>query len=122
MASESVTVKFYTKERKAEIMKALRSGMDKAVLIVENQAKLNVTQSPPKHPQVDTGRLRASITSQVVQTGDNIEGQIGTQVFYGAYLEHGTSRMQAYPWLFPAVESSKAKIIDALKGHTFEVK
>lgn len=117
-----VTIRSYTKERQAGILKQLRDGMNKAVLIVENQAKLNVRQEPPKHPRVQFGRLISSITSKVEEAGSQIEGQIGTNVYYGKYLEFGTSRHPAYPWLYPAVESSKDKIVEALKGHEFEVK
>ena len=112
-----VTIRSYRKERQAEIISNLQKGLEKVGLIVERQAKINVTQSPPKHPRVQTGRLRASITHNV----NPGEVEIGTNVVYGKYLEFGTSRMPPYPWLFPAVESEKLEIIEALKGHTFEV-
>ena len=40
---------------------------------------------------------------------------IGTNVYYGKYLEFGTSKMPPYPWLFPAVESNRQNIINLLK-------
>ena len=117
MASSSVTIKSYRKEREKEIIDDLQKGLKKAGLIVERQAKINVTQSPPSHPQVQTGRLRSSITHEV---GDS-EVIIGTNVVYGKYLEHGTSQMPPYPWLFPAVELKKPEIIEALKGHEVSI-
>ncbi len=113
----SVTIKSYRKEREKEILEGLQKGLEKVGLIVERQAKINVSQSPPSHPQVQTGRLRSSITHEV---GEG-EVVIGTNVVYGKYLEFGTSKMPNYPWLFPAVELKKPEIIEALKGHTFEV-
>lgn len=48
---------------------------------------------------VDTGRLRNSIT----HTADKKTAYIGTNVEYGPYVELGTSRQKAQPYLKPAV-------------------
>lgn len=48
---------------------------------------------------VDTGRLRNSIT----HTRDKRTAYIGTNVEYGPYVELGTSRQKAQPYLKPAV-------------------
>lgn len=50
---------------------------------------------------VDTGRLRNSITHQVDTGGDAV--YIGTNVEYGPYVELGTYRQAAQPFLKPAV-------------------
>ena len=50
---------------------------------------------------VDTGRLRNSITHTVDVTGH--KAIIGTNVEYAAYVEMGTSRTKAQPYLQPAV-------------------
>ena len=113
----SVIIKSYRKERQAEILDGLQKGLEKVGLIVERQAKINVTQSPPSHPQVDTGNLRSNIIHEV---GDG-EVLIGTNVIYGKYLEYGTSRMPPYPWLYPAIEAKRQEIIETLKGHEFTI-
>ncbi len=113
----SVTIKSYRKEREKEILDGLQKGLEKVGLIVERQAKINVSQSSPSHPQVQTGRLRSSITHEV---GEG-EVVIGSNVIYSKMLEFGTSKMPPYPFLFPAVESSKPQIIEALKGHEFVI-
>lgn len=110
----SVTIKSYHKEREAEINNRLQKGLERAGAIVERQAKINVSQTTG-HPQVQTGRLRASII-HVVNPG---QVEIGTNVYYGKYLEFGTSKMPPYPWLFPAVESKRGEIKEALKGREF---
>jgi hypothetical protein len=107
-----VTIRTYRKEREKEILDGLQKGLEKVGLIVERQAKINVSQSTG-HPKVQTGRLRASIAHNV----NPGEVEIGTNVVYGKYLEFGTSKMPNYPWLFPAVELKKSQIIEALKGH-----
>ena len=89
--------------------------MERVGAIVERQAKKNVSKSGGKHPQVQTGRLRSSITHNV-SGGDEIKTEIGTNIIYGKYLEFGTSKHSPYPWLFPAVEMKRKEIIEALKG------
>lgn len=51
---------------------------------------------------VDTGRLRDSI-SHSVDDGNNAV-HIGTNVEYAAYVELGTSRQKAQPYLRPAAQ------------------
>lgn len=52
---------------------------------------------------VDTGRLRNSIT----HTRDDSSAYIGTNVEYAAYVELGTSKSRAHPYLQPAVQDHK---------------
>jgi len=117
----SVTLKLYAKERKQELLGSIKKGMERATLIVENEAKRNVSQTGGRHPQVQTGELWSSISSRVASKGNDITGEVGTNVEYGKHLEFGTIRMPAYSWLFPAVESKKDEIKEALKGHRFIV-
>ncbi len=111
----SVTIKSYRKEREAEIISGLQSAMEKVGALVERDAKINVSKSPPEHPQVQTGRLRSSIIHQVTNDSNAITAEIGSNVNYSKYLEFGTVNHSPYPWLFPAVEQNRDKIIDLLK-------
>ena len=105
----------HKKQRLYEIERKLEDGMIRACAIVERQAKINVSKSPPDHPQVQTGRLWSSITHRVTKEGGEVVGVVGTNVEYGPTLEFGTSWHPPYPWLFPAVESRKDDILRALK-------
>jgi HK97 gp10 family phage protein len=104
---------WYGEERQKEIKSKLERNMQKAVLIVERDAKINASGRPG--PKVDTGRLRASITTEVEKTNNDIVGRVGTNVVYSKFLEHGTSRMPPYPFLFPALEVNKEHIKELLK-------
>lgn len=88
----------------AQIEKALKS----VALTAEKYAK----QDCP----VDTGRLRSSITHET----DKNTACIGTNVEYAPYVEMGTSRMRAQPFLEPAMEQHlseyKEMIETILKG------
>jgi HK97 gp10 family phage protein len=56
---------------------------------------------------VDTGRLRASITHEVSVRGRDVTGRVGTNVEYARYVEFGTRRMRARPYLRPALGDVK---------------
>lgn len=76
----------------------LRTERDLVVLglRVQNGAR---TRCP-----VDTGRLRSSIASSGLQRdsrGAYVE--VGTVVFYAGFVEFGTRRMAAQPYLRPAL-------------------
>lgn len=62
--------------------------------------------SPRAYPATDTGRLASSVR-MILPTAASIVGQVGTAVKYGAWLEFGTSRMAARPWLLPSFERAK---------------
>ena len=59
-------------------------------LKVETRAKQNLNggQSGPK--RVDTGRLRASIITQVINEGGRQYVTVGTNVFYAIFVHRGT--------------------------------
>ena len=77
---------------------AKKKALTEAALIVEGQA---VSLAP-----VDTGNLKNSITHQVKED----EARIGTNTDYGPYLEFGTRKMPAQPYLRPAFDKSKNNI------------
>jgi len=54
---------------------------------------------------VDTGRLRASITHEIGADSQGLVATVGTNVVYAPFLEYGTSRMSARPFLRPALGS-----------------
>lgn len=116
-------------------VREMTSAMQDACNIVESAAK----DKAPK----DTGALRRSITSKVEVTGNSIEGIVFTPLEYAPYVEYGTGLYAengngrktgwAYedektgeiiwtrgqhpqPYLRPALEENKDKIINMIKG------
>lgn len=59
---------------------------------------------------VDTGRLRSSIDHQLGSDGASLFVRVGTDVEYAAYVELGTRRMSAQPYLTPALYAGIAKV------------
>ena len=64
---------------------------------------------------VRTGRLRASILSEITeQTPDHVEIEVGPTVDYADDVEFGTSRSRAKPYLRPAVDETTQAVTDAI--------
>ena len=66
---------------------------------------VRVSTSAKRLAPVDTGRLRSSITFELGKDGGDIVARVGTNVHYAPYLEFGTRRMTARPFLRPALDS-----------------
>jgi HK97 gp10 family phage protein len=85
--------------------KTVQREVLRATLAVQRRAK----QLCP----VDTGRLRNSIAVELEEGGMN--GAVGTNVKYAPFVEFGTSRTPAQPYLLPAFEEERAVFIERLK-------
>ena len=70
--------------------------------------------APGQFPMSDTGRLANSVEFNLPAAG-RLMGEVGTNVIYGRYLEFGTSRMAARPWLLPSFERAKVGVEARLK-------
>ncbi|UVX70644.1 MAG: putative tail-component [Bacteriophage sp.] len=77
-------------------------GMQDACLLVEESA----VQKVP----VDTGYLKGTITNKVVKNGSNIEGYVYSTAEYAPYVELGTYKMNAKPFLYPALTQNQSII------------
>lgn len=97
-----------------EFLNALPEQIEQALIAIGLTAESYAKQECP----VDTGRLRNSITNAV--RADEKAVYIGSNVEYAAFVELGTSRMKARPYLKPAAteHSAEYKAItkQALKG------
>lgn len=75
-------------------------------LLAEGHAKRELSKpkphrsKPTPRPNVDTGRLRNSVTHQIFPEQGCVV--VGTNVEYAPDVEFGTSRSPAYPFLQPA--------------------
>lgn len=97
----------------AQFKQAMEQNIPRALEAVGLQAEGYAKLLCP----VDTGNLRNSITHQ--QEGNDTEA-IGTAVLYGKYVEMGTQRTKAQPFIKPAAADHtseyKAIIEQYLKG------
>lgn len=84
----------------------LFAGSDSAVGKFVAKKVVQVNRGAKRLAPVDTGRLRSSITYEIGQEGTVIVGRVGTNVHYAPYLELGTRRMRARPFLRPALAAA----------------
>lgn len=66
---------------------------------VANQAQINASGRPG--PNVDTGRLRASISWRLGEDSEGLYADIGTAVEYAGFVE------ELYPYLLPALDAAQ---------------
>lgn len=88
-------------------------GIDSAIGAALEEIGLLAENYAAKKCPVDTGNLRGSITYGV-DAGDNAV-YIGTNVEYAPYVELGTSRQKAQPFLRPAASEHGAQYRQVLK-------
>lgn len=102
----NVTVKQDNTEPAVDgIDSAIGRALEEIGLLAENYAA--------KKCPVDTGNLRGSITYEVDAAGNAV--YIGTNVEYAPYVELGTSRQKAQPFLRPAASEHGEQYRKVLK-------
>lgn len=107
----SLTVKLI--DNSEAVLNALDSQIEAGLTAVGMTAESHAKDLAP----VDTGRLRNSLTHQVEMSEKAV--YVGTNVEYAQFVENGTQRMKARPYLRPAVvnhvDEYKSLIEQALK-------
>jgi HK97 gp10 family phage protein len=86
---------------------AFKTGVQGAVYATAIDIQTGAKKKLTDWPAVDTGRLRSSL--QIDVANDALSAKVTTNVEYAGYVEFGTRKMKARPYLFPAAEEAKAK-------------
>jgi HK97 gp10 family phage protein len=74
-----------------------------------------VPSKPGEPPHLRTGTLARSIDWETLQTSYGFVGRVGTNLKYGFWLEVGTSQMDARPYLRPALDKHRNKIVSDIR-------
>ena len=111
------------KQVETNAMKVLMRNMNKAAVFAESHCKRIISRGnvtgldpslPGEPPKVRTGTLRSSIVHVIKREGNHVSGYFGVRKGpaedYGLYLEFGTSKMPARPFLRKTVMDNKKKI------------
>ena len=87
-------------------MRSLRAALEELEVKTEDdlvRVGLRVQSRARSLCPVDTGRLRSSIVMRKGRDGRGFYVEVGTSVNYAPFVEFGTSKQRAQPFLLPAV-------------------
>jgi HK97 gp10 family phage protein len=98
------------KEAKLSIQRGGKSGV---VYQKYNPKRKHKSSAPGEPPASDTGFLVSNIKRFI--DGDGLGGEVRSRAFYSKFLEFGTSKMLPRPFMFPALEKNRQKIITRIK-------
>lgn len=97
-------VKASLDEYNKKLDEGIRKGLAQSGQLVKSAARANCP--------VDTGNLRRSITKQTFDR----RAVVGTNCDYAAYVEFGTCKMRAKPYLVPALLDNKDAVVAAMRA------
>lgn len=80
-----------------------------------NKAALDTQSDARQLAPVDTGNLRGSIQVRPA-TPALTEASVGPEAEYGVYVEYGTSRMSAQPYMRPAADRHGPAFVQAFEN------
>lgn len=110
LAQSVVEMDAYAKEK---IQGGSRSGRTYRRRTIVHRAS-----APGEFPKSDTGQLVSSLYFKIAS--DKLSAFFGTKLNYGTYLEYGTSRMRARPWLLPTLKAKREAIVARMKAAVAE--
>lgn len=103
---------FYLKtDLSNEVLAAKNEAVLKAMKVISMKAEGYAKKSLTDSGAVDTGRLRGSVTGEY--DGNGV--QVGTNVEYATYVEMGTYKMPARPYIKPSIEDHVDEYQEILK-------
>ena len=102
-------MKVFTVKVKTDIQKSLNER--------EKIGNNYIPSEPGKPPHKRTGHLYQSVYNQLNNIGRLIiQGIIGDNAEYAAFLEYGTSKMPPRPYFRPAIENNKSLFEKSFKA------
>ena len=101
----SVRVEDHSEEFLRELTSKIPAALEECGLVAEGYAK--------RLCPVDTGRLRNSIT----HTTEENTAYVGTNVEYAPYVEMGTTRTRAQPFIKPALADNVDVYKEIIERH-----
>lgn len=117
-----------------DVRKAVAGGVDAASIALQGDLKLelskqgkgwsyrkkggrvHIASAPGDPPAPDLGTLRRSVQRDTSRLDSDLSARTGTNMPYGRWLEHGTRKMAARPWMRPVAERFLGKLIGFFKG------
>lgn len=104
-------------EQLAKNLCARNYGYLAASINAQMKDKGDKLESPTKYAKSTIPATHAPATFKTIQppTADN-EAHVGTAVDYGPHVEYGTIKMDAQPFLRPALDLAKGDVLEIVKA------
>ena len=94
--------------RNTAVDNILRGAKSGETYIKYNPRRTHKASASGQFPASDTGFLANNIITNM--QGNGLEGEVISQAEYSQYLEYGTSKMGARPFMQPSLEQNRPKI------------
>lgn len=100
-------------ETQSEAQRSILSHQSRGALYVKSSGVTHQASLEGYPPNSDTGTLVKNITVETIKGGYEVGSRKGAP--WGAWLEFGTSRVGARPWLQPAYDRVVKTMMDKFK-------
>jgi len=120
-------MEWFGPEREKELLDAIEKGVNRAGMKLAANIKRSMGKSaggprsghavsaPGSPPNVETGTLRRSIDStRPMRFAGTVFTRVGTNTEYGPFLEYGTQKMAARPFMRPGLERFRPELVAIL--------
>ena len=94
--------------RNTAVDNILRGAKSGETYVKYNPRRTHQASASGQFPASDTGFLANNIITNM--QGNGLEGEVISQAEYSQYLEYGTSKMGARPFMQPSLEQNRPKI------------
>lgn len=95
-------------------LEALRDGLSGACAAGLTQGVSAMADGARRLCPVDTGDLKDSVCARSEAVAGGAEGEVAAGAAHAVYVELGTSRMAARPFLLPACQAERGALLDAV--------
>lgn len=104
MARDGVSVKVVGLDKAIKDVKKFQFIKREAIRLAVKDTALDVERTAKEFVPVLTGRLKTSIQTDLTAllSGLTFSAMVGSPVLYSKYVEFGTRKMHAQPYLYPA--------------------
>jgi HK97 gp10 family phage protein len=97
----------------------LSSEARREVKDITRTAASEIEQQAKSRVRVDTGYTQSTVKKEIA--ADGLGATVGSNWFKARFLEHGTVKMAARPWLFPAFEMVRPKYLERIQAALYGV-
>lgn len=96
-------------------LKRCKAQMQQRMLSAVQDAVKRTAEDARAFAPVDTGVLRGSITGLVQTSDSRVSGEVMANSSHALYVEMGTGRRAAQPYLRPALQQNSARFLQSLR-------